>query len=173
LTPRGEFAPIAKVKYPAPLLPTLAALVFALTACRTTSNRFDLYQMDRPHGPGTTRLRGMTLGGRYDHGSSVTTYNMPASGAAPAAAATGPVAPPPPPPPPENTPESSVGAPQPTPLPEAVPVVPPPAEPGSAPGTVPVAPPPAAPPGAITPPPAAPPADSSASPNPVIPGLSQ
>jgi hypothetical protein len=157
------------------------AVVFALTACKTTADRYDLYAPDRPHGPATDKLRGMTLLGRYNHQS--TTYTYPASETA--------LLPPPPPPPPEGgptpppagtetgvpvngTPEMNVGAPAATPMPGVAPVAP---LPGT---TTPTTPPPAGAdqqaipglntPATTTPGPAAAPANSPA---PAIPGLSQ
>ncbi|MGA3170028.1 MAG: hypothetical protein ABSE62_03360 [Chthoniobacteraceae bacterium] len=129
------------------VLPALVAVVCTLTACKTTSDRFDLYSPNKPHGPYTDRVRGMTLAYRYNHQS--TTYTVPVTGSQPPEEQPGggEIAPPPPPPPPEATP---------TPVPEMAPL------PASvAPTTVPEMPPPAA---AATP---------AATPAVAIPGLSQ
>ena len=71
MTLGSEFAPIPRVKY---VLPILVAVVCALTACKTTSDRFDLFAPNRPQGPYTERSRGMTLAGRYNHQSTTYTY---------------------------------------------------------------------------------------------------
>jgi hypothetical protein len=187
LTPGVEFVPIALVKH---VLPALVAVVFALSACKTTADRFDLFAPNKAQGPATERLRGMTLAGRYDHRSSISTYPMPSSAPQPAEEG-GPIAPPPPPPP-GTTPDNNVGAPGPTPMPEAVPAPPSlgtgtqPVTPGSN-STTPTQPPaipglsapvttaPAATPGSSEVPPPPPPAApaGATSPAPVIPGLSQ
>ena len=113
---RVEFAPIAAVQTsrpPPPFSPpswAFLAAICALTACKTTSDRFDLYSPDRAHGPATERLREMTLAGRYDHKSSTHTYVkrgpvVPEEGG-PAGAV------PPVPPVPGAVPETNSGAPQ-------------------------------------------------------------
>jgi hypothetical protein len=161
LTPGDEFAPIGGVKH---VLPALVAVVFTLTACKTTADRFDLYQPSRAEGPATARLRDWTLFGRYNHQS--TTYTVPVTEAAA------------PPPPSENAPlpplpapgatDQNTGLPSATPLPAAVPSITAPAN--TAPNPAP----------AITAPAATPPADNSqpppdagSSPAPSRPGLSQ
>ena len=179
MTRGDEFVPIARVKY---VLPALVAVVCALTACKTTADRFDLFAPDKPQGPYLQKLRGMTLAGRYDHQSN--TYTVPVGATA---------APLPPSPggeqaiplvlPPAVTPETNVGAPAPTPFPQGapamipVPITPPagalPAAPAPAPAagaesTIPGLTNPAVPPSASAPAPAA-----ASSPAPVIPGLSQ
>ena len=112
MTLGGEFAPIAAVKH---VLPSLVAVICALTACKTTADRFDLYAPDRPQGPATQKLRETTLAGRFNHQSR--TYEVPVTGPS-APLPPGGAVPPPPPPPPTGTPESGVGAPAPTPMPD-------------------------------------------------------
>jgi hypothetical protein len=58
LTEGSEFVPIAFVKY---VLPAFLAVVCALTACKTTSDRFDLYSPDKPQGPYTAKLMAMNF----------------------------------------------------------------------------------------------------------------
>jgi len=128
LTPGSEFDPIARVKHVLPaLLPTLLAVVCTLTACKTTSDRRDLYSPNKAQGPYTAKLRGMTLAGQYNHQSTTYTYPVTATGPL-APAETGPIAPPPPPPPPgPSMPDTNVGAPAATPMPQVMPVMPAPA----------------------------------------------
>ena len=174
MTPGDEFAPITLVKH---VLPALVAVVFTLTACKTTADRFDLYAPDKPQGPYLERLRGMTLAGRYNHKSSTMTVPVSPSATVPGAPAdSGPIAPPPPPPPgtPEmETPDTGVGAPAPTPFPEAAPAAP------ASNVVIPSTTVPGAPPTTSEPaipglsPPAAPAPAEAASPAPAIPGLSQ
>lgn len=189
LTLGVDFAPIPLVK---PVLParlyTLIALVCALVACKTTSDRFDLYSPDKPQGPATQKLRGMTLAGRYDHQSNTFTYPVTGSVGGVPPEESGPIAPPPPLPPAE----SGIGAPAPTPLPAAIPAAPLPNAvpmPGATTPSIPATPgapsggvvipglngptttvPPPAPAPAATP---APPAAPAGTPLPPIPGLSQ
>jgi hypothetical protein len=125
LTPGGEFVPIARVKY---VLPALVAVFCALTACKTTADRRDLYSPDKAQGPYTAKLRGMTLFGNYNHQS--TTYSFPvAQSAGLPPEESEPIAPPPPPPPTSAMPDTNAGAPAATPMPQVMPVMPAPAMP--------------------------------------------
>jgi len=63
---------------------SLALLViFSLTACTTSSNYRAFYSPAKPHGPWTTKKRGLTLAGRYDHRSATHVYVIPRSGPVP------------------------------------------------------------------------------------------
>ncbi len=127
LTVGYEFAPIGPVKHvlPALVLPSLAAVVFALSACKTTADRFDLYQPDKAQGPATARLREETLWGRFNHQSTTSTYPVAAATPAPTPAEGGSIILPP----------ALPGA---TPLPAAVPAMTPAAAPApSAPPAIP------------------------------------
>ncbi|HEX4085727.1 MAG TPA: hypothetical protein VHY22_12495, partial [Chthoniobacteraceae bacterium] len=108
------------------LLPVLAAAVCILAGCKTTADRFSLYQPDRPQGPAIDKLRGMTLAGRFNHQSA--TYTYPVSAAQPPQEPATETTPPPPPPPSTGpgvtAPESTLGAPAPTPMPNGA-VIPP------------------------------------------------
>jgi hypothetical protein len=114
LTPGCEFDPIARVKY---VLPLLVAVVFALAACKTTSDRRDLYSPTKPSGPATAELRDWTLFGGNNHKSTTYTYAVSTSAASPEA---GPIAPPPPAPPDTSAPD--IGAPEATPVPGEAPM---------------------------------------------------
>jgi hypothetical protein len=163
LTQRGEFVPIARVKY---VLPALVAVVCALAACETTADRRDLFAPNKPQGPYTDMLRGIASATPPAEAGAVPP-GEPGSNTPP---------PPPPPPPPSETPDiNNVGAPAATPMP-VTPMVPLPVTPTPA-APAPAAPAPAAPslsaPAPVTP--AGTPATSGggASPAPDIPGLSQ
>jgi hypothetical protein len=113
LTPGCEFDPIARVKY---VLPLLVAVVCALAACKTTSDRRDLFSPNKPQGPATAELRDWTLFGHNNHKS--TTYSYPVAQAGAAAPDSGPIAPPPPVPPADSAaPDNAIGAPEATPVP--------------------------------------------------------
>jgi hypothetical protein len=161
LTWEGEFVPIARVKY---VLPAFVAVVCALTACKTTADRRDLYSPNKPEGPYTARLESINFPFRNVYVPPTATY---AVNQAPADNGQTPLPPPPPPADGETgTPET--GAPEPTPLPEAMPPMPAPAPAPAAP----ITPPPAAPAPAAPAAPAATP-DTGSAPTPTIPGLSQ
>ena len=119
LTWGSEFDPILRVKY---VLPLLVVAVCGLAACKTTSDRRDLYSPTKPSGPATAELRDWTLFGGNNHKSTTYTYAI----STPSVAPGGPIAPPPPAPAADNgMPDINSGAPAATPVPGAeVPVVP-------------------------------------------------
>jgi len=94
------------------------AVVFALAACNTTSDRRDLYSPDKPQGPATAELRDWTLFGNNNHQSTTSTVAVASTAPVPPA---GPIAPPPPMPE-SGTPDTSLGAPAATPMPGVPPI---------------------------------------------------
>jgi hypothetical protein len=154
LTEGSEFVPIAFVKY---VLPAFLAVVCALTACKTTSDRFDLYSPDKPQGPYTAKLMAMNFPTRDVPEVPDTTGTSSQS-----SSDNTPLPPPPPPPASEEETAPPAGAPEPTPMPQAMPSVP----------AAPMTPAPAMPGPAAAPMPAATPDTGGAS-TPTIPGLSQ
>jgi hypothetical protein len=89
-------------------------VVCALTACKTSSNRFDLYESPKPHGPYTDMLHGRTL--TTAEVAELNNANQPPGEA------------PPMPTPPEQAMPTSA------PLPQPVPMMPQPAPTAAAPG---------------------------------------